>query len=284
MSHKNGLGSATISAQRRLQHSDLICDEVVTVVEQIEQPSSTVNGMQLEENGVIYSVISEETEDVDQPDDFNSAIGIEVDTNDNCISDNGNPLEMDGVDYEQEELHETVEDMEERHEIFESVEERHEIADEVEERHEIADEVEERHEIADEVEERHETVEEVEGRHETVEEVEGRHETVEEVEGRHETVEEVEGRHEEAFNSNTIDKDVNYEKEQKESESVSDEQELEQLESTQSSQAVSSSLSSCNASASGSRKSMRVSIHRELDVNYEQSTGDNGNVRLYHLM
>ena len=264
MSHKNGLGSATISAQRRLQHSDLICDEVVTVVEQIEQPSSTVNGMQLEENGVIYSVISEETEDVDQPDDFNSAIGIEVDTNNNCISDNGNPLEMDGVDYEQEELHETVEDMEERHEIFESVEEIHEIADEVEERHEIADEVEERHEIADEVEERHEIADEVEERHETVEEVEGRHE--------------------EAFNSNTIDKDVNYEKEQKESESVSDEQELEQLESTQSSQAVSSSLSSCNASASGSRKSTRVSIHRELDVNYEQSTGDNGNVRLYHLM
>ena len=65
---------------------------------------------------------------------------------------------------------------------------------------------------------------------------------------------------------------------QKELETINDEQSFEQMESTQSSQ-PSSSSSGYSPSPSAYKKGARVSIHRELDADYERST-DNSNVRL----
>lgn len=99
----------------------------------------------------------------------------------------------------------------------------------------------------------------------------------------HETVEETENTHEtDISNSSNV---MNSEEKQKELESGDGKQDSEQLESTQSSQPVSLSSSSYNPSPIAHRKSTRVSVHRELDVNYEQSTTDNSSVRilLHHL-
>ena len=100
----------------------------------------------------------------------------------------------------------------------------------------------------------------------------------------HETVKEMANTHEEGssnINNSKVNGDVINEEKQKESDGKQD---FEQLESTQSSQPVSSSSSSYNPSPVAHRKGTRVSVHRELDVNYDQSTAENGNVRLYHMM
>lgn len=88
---------------------------------------------------------------------------------------------------------------------------------------------------------------------------------------------------EEDGNNNKVDNGISDEEKQKEPETVSGGQDFEQLESTQSSQPISSLSSSYNPSPTAHKKGMMVSVHRELDTNYERST-DNNNVRLYHVM
>ena len=258
MLRKNGLGNATISAQRQMQHDDLICDEDINVVEQMEQPSSTVDKMQLEENGVIYSIISEETEDVEQPDDSSSAIGIDIGTNNDCVNDNGNSAMGIYVDTSNDHVSENGNSAME--------------TDVDTNNDRISDNGNSAMGI------------DVDANDDCISiplDMDG---VVYEQGELHETAKELEGRQEEAFSSNTVDKDVNCGKDQRESESVSNKQDLEQIESAQSSQPVSSSSSSYNTNPAGSRKGTRVSVYRELDINYEQSNADNGNVRLYHVM
>ena len=207
MLHKNGIGSAAGLAQLQ-QYNDLFCDEDGAM----EQPSSTMETDRtgIRENGVANSEVSEEIEEEEQQglqDGLNSVAGVDIDVNNDAYDE---PLDMEPVDYVQEELYETVKEAEKTHE---------------------------------------------------------------------------EGSSSSSSSSNNIvDNDMNNEGKQKELESVDGKQDFEQLESTQSSQPVSSSSSSYNSSPVAHRKGTRVSVHRELDVNYEQSTTDTANVRLYCII
>ena len=208
--HKNGMGSAGaggsagVGLAQLQQYNDLYCDEDG---HHLEQPSSTMETDRtgIEENGVADSVVSEEAGEEEQQglqDGLNSTAGVDLDVNNDNNTAYDEPLDMEPVDYVQEEIYETVKEAENTHEAGFS-------------------------------------------------------------------------------NSDKVDNVINGEEKQKELESVDGKQDFEQLESTQSSQPVSSSSSSYNPSPVAHRKSTRVSVHRELDVNYEQSTTDNGNVRHY---
>ena len=114
LQHKNGVGSAGAGLAQLQQYNDLYCDEGM---DQLEQPSSTMetDRTAIEENGVANSVVSEEAGEEEQQglqDGLSSAAAVDLDVNndDNIAYDE--PLDMQPVDYIQEELCETVNEAE----------------------------------------------------------------------------------------------------------------------------------------------------------------------------
>ena len=198
------MGSGTATAQQR-QHNGT-SDEDGVVSSTVETNGTEIKGggnRKLEVNGIVYSVVSEETgEEQERQADMISAQGeARMDVDNNAIAYNtpDETFNIEPFDYAQEELYETTD-----------------------------------------------------------------------------RTESTGGEETSSVSNNEI---VNNKEKQMESETVYGEQSFEQMESTQSSQLTNSSSSSYNPSPVVHKKGVRVSVHRELDADYERST-DNSNVRL----
>lgn len=198
------MGSGTAMAQQRQHNGTSDEDGVVSSTVETDGTEIKAGGnKKLEVNGIVYSVVSEETEEEERQADMISALGdTRMDMDDNAMLYNApdEGFHIETFDYPQEELYEAID--------------------------------------------------------------------------------RIQNTGDEEASSVSNNEIVNNKEKQKDIETINGEPSFEQMESTQSSQLTNTSSSSgYNPSPTVHKKGARVSVHRELDADYERST-DNSNVRL----